>query len=96
MKKLALEDLQVESFHTSPEELPDRGTVKGYSGIDTFCETWNGAATCYPNFTCNGVCESGPGGQCTQTCGPYTCSESYDHTFCDCDTVNDYTCYTQC
>ncbi|HEU0015637.1 MAG TPA: hypothetical protein VFQ45_18315 [Longimicrobium sp.] len=88
MKKLALEDLQVDSFETMPEETEGRGTVRAHDDTDY--------GTCYPRYTCTGACESGPGVGCTQTCHPFTCSESYDYTFCDCDTLNDYTCPGNC
>ncbi|HEV3052155.1 MAG TPA: hypothetical protein VGX50_17735 [Longimicrobium sp.] len=79
MKKLRLEDLDVESFDTTrvPEE--QRGTVQGHSGGLNSC-------FCASFANCSG--DSG--------CHPYTCSESYDYTFCGCDTEYDYTCRTQC
>jgi hypothetical protein len=84
MKKLRLEDLSVESFDTrkTPEE--ERGTVHAHTGgYDTNCI-----------YTC-GHCESFV--ECSITCHPYGCSESYDYTFCNgCDTVNFYTCPGEC
>lgn len=84
MKKLRLEELSVESFDTTRSADDGRGTVRGHSGNEgTYCI-----------YTC-GHCESFV--ECTNdSCHPYTCSESYDYTFCDCNTENDYTCYTQC
>lgn len=35
--------------------------------------------------------------ECTRdTCGPFTCSGSYDYTFCDCNTLNNFTCPDNC
>lgn len=73
MKKLQLDDLAVESFATADEDGESRGTVRAHSGGDnTYC-----IATC-------GHCESFF--ECSETCGPHTCSGSYDYTFCGEDT----------
>ena len=62
--KLNLEDLQVESFDTTPQTLKQNGTVFGFSheceSEDTECTTCDPTAFNPP--TCNG-CTSG-------SCGP--------------------------
>jgi hypothetical protein len=68
MRKLALklDELQVESFRTSPGEQPVQGTVRGHQEGDSeyYCPT----TSCPTQFgnTCQGTCD-GP------TCGGQVC-----------------------
>lgn len=98
--KLDLDDLQVESFHTTPGSARlDGGTVQGYTGeqcIPTVegptCSTCQGW-TCDPS--CNGTCG---GASCDptscSTCGGATCDSTCNCATCPgdvCDTS--FGCY---
>ena len=72
MKKLALDELAVDSFVTTSTTTPRRGTVRaqaaeGCSVGVTFGCTLNGQS-CFTNCTCEWSC----GGSCDFTC-PDTC-----------------------
>ena len=66
--KLHLEDLRIDSFHTTPSEKP-RGTVFGEQ-----CTCWTacgqntcpGCPTC--DASCNGTCYASCNGSCAATC----------------------------
>ena len=80
MKKLTLnlDDLQVESFETIPENIQGQGTVFGYDSLDPTTPCF-GCNTANPNvWTCPGSnCGGGGGGGGTEVytvCfGPETC-----------------------
>jgi hypothetical protein len=77
--KLHLEDLQIDSFQTTPPERP-RGTVFGEQCTCHTACSCPGCPTC--DASCNGTCA----GSCYGSCGD-TCDNS-------CGGTCDYSCYT--
>jgi hypothetical protein len=86
MKKLTLacDDLRVESFDTTADAAPPRGTVQAHATFypdetcdPTACASCGG--TCYGQYTCPGY------NTCRETCyGWYTCN-GYDTCYsCNC------------
>ncbi len=85
--KLHLEDLQIDSFQTTPAEKP-KGTVFGEQCTCYTQCTCPGCPTC--DASCNGSCDASCNGTCGASCGA-TCGGTCDWT-CGGDTC-DYTCY---
>jgi hypothetical protein len=97
MKKLRLhlEDLQIDSFHTTPAEKP-KGTVFGEQctcytqctcpGCPTCDASCNGTCGGTCNASCNGTCDASCNGTCGTgdwTCGgPNTCAGSCNVSEC--------------
>ncbi|HET7234229.1 MAG TPA: hypothetical protein VFJ16_29720 [Longimicrobium sp.] len=77
--KLALEDLQIDSFSTTPVKRA-KGTVYGEQCTCPTACTCPGCPTC--DASCNGTC----GGTCDASCNG-TCGDS-----CNCGTVYDASC----
>ena len=78
--RLALEDLSVESFDSTPSRHPASGTVRGHQQTETCFNTACG--TCYTvEYYCgdslDGTCD---GTLCVRTCGPGECPVTYDAT----------------
>jgi hypothetical protein len=93
VKKLKIDELQVESFPTSVETVM-RGTVIGHysednyiSCVPVYCQTQEGFATCAPDQCTGGGTTSenetlcGGTDQGTNCCHPY--NQSLDWTYCD-------------
>lgn len=78
--KLALDDLSVETFDTSPARR-EKGTVMGEQ--ECTCPT---ACTCPTCPTCCNTCEA----SCPYTCDDATCPETCD------DTCDNFTCLYTC
>jgi len=80
--KLQLDDLQVDTFQTTPAQKP-KGTVFGEQcTCHTNC-TCPGCPTCYAS--CNGTCDASCNGSCGATCDA------------SCNGTCDWTCdYAQC
>ena len=83
---LSLDDLQVESFHTTPEKKKEgQGTVYGYITQDlTLCDTCTDStcgSTC--DSTCSSTCSSTGGSTCSSTCSS-TCDSTCDSTCSGC------------
>jgi hypothetical protein len=84
--RLTLEDLQIDSFSTTPVRRA-KGTVYGEQCTCPTACTCPGCPTC--DASCNGSCE----GSCHDTCGE-TCEYSCGDTCVGgCETYNGYTCY---
>ncbi len=74
--KLSLDDLEVESFETTPEIADTKGTVVGYGGGTAWGETCVASecgscgGTCFETCgnTCGGTCGRSCGGSCVNTC----------------------------
>ena len=89
--KLKLDDLQVDTFQTTPAS-KEKGTVFGEQ-----CTCWTqcgqntcpGCPTC--DATCNGTCNASCNGTCA-SCGA-SCGGSCDWT---CDWTCDYSCGDSC
>ena len=81
MKKLRLDDLQVDTFDTTPVARKEKGTVVG----EQMC-------TCYTICTCPGcpTCDATCPATCAYTCDDVTCNESCDGT------CAGWTCITRC
>jgi len=74
--RLDLDDLQVESFATTPEPRRDGGTVFGQNHCTCYTQcTCPGCPTCDAscNGTCGGTCDASCNGNCGGTCG-HTCA----------------------
>lgn len=97
MKKLKIEELQVDSFATSAQTMK-RGTVVGHNTADglscnTYCETEANRASCSP-AQCTGttggttsqnspLCGgTGPNTNCCDPYGPSLAATNCDDTFC--------------
>jgi len=96
--RLHLDDLAVESFETTPQPTPRRGTVDAYATIRQgtcpvrYCEPTD-AATCYytcDDATCAATCANTCPNTCAQTCDDPSCANTCAYT---CD---DYTCAWDC
>ncbi len=91
--KLSLDDLEVESFETTPEITDTKGTVMGYgvNGFEDTCPTECTCDTCVCPGTggnsCGGTCVS----TCVSTCG--TCGGTCGNT---CGNTCDGTCLATC
>lgn len=96
MKKLRIDDLQVDSFRTSADPAGIRGTVRGQSGDyndtcfaqNTLCGYQCGwsqlGQNCHPmTGTCNPATAEGE--SCNWTCNFRECNSGYDGT---CDGYN--------
>ena len=84
--KLRLDDLQIDSFHTTAPERP-KGTVFGEQCTCYTQCTCPGCPTCAAS--CNGTCDA----SCNGTCGGASCGASCYGT---CDWTCDYTCGDTC
>lgn len=96
MKKLtlALEDLRIDSFDTTPAAR-EKGTVVGqqyYTLYEThcpsFCLEYGGGGTCAGLPTCAATCAQ----TCPQTCDDLTCAETCGRS---CYGTCEYTCRCQ-
>ena len=74
--KLTLEDLQIESFSTTPVKR-EKGTVYGEQCTCVTACTCPGCPTC--DASCNGTCGATCNASCYGTCGD-TCNCTYDYT----------------
>lgn len=77
MKKLKLDELRVDSFHTSSTEAGARGTVHGHYSVDGTCVLSRGGS-CDP--TCPDSCAATCQGSCWISCAGNTCDVT-----CSCD-----------
>ena len=86
--KLRLDDLQVDTFQTTPVE-KQKGTV---FGEQCTCRTQCTCPGCYTcDASCNGTCGASCNGTCGATCDA-SCYGSCDYT-CDCSNFScNYTC----
>lgn len=73
---LDLDQLQVESFDTSGDELARRGTVHG--NADCTCQCCETDFTACGQNSCAGTCAA----SCNGTCNEYTCAGCYQTDFC--------------
>jgi hypothetical protein len=89
--RLKLEDLQIDSFSTTPVK-KEKGTVYGEQCTCRTACTCPGCPTC--DASCNGTCDASCNGTCVASCNG-TCGDS-----CGCPTYDDscnscyYGCYT--
>ena len=83
--RLHLEDLQIDSFQTTPAEKP-KGTVFGEQCTCYTQCTCPGCPTC--DASCNGTCDASCNGTCDASCNG-TCGVS-------CNYSCDYTCGDTC
>jgi hypothetical protein len=93
MKKLRIEDLQVESFQTVTAQQELRGTVHPHqepcTGARTGCGSNEGSydiLTCPGTASDDGFCGGGTGAE-SGCCHPY--GPSLDWTFCETECCND-------
>jgi len=70
--RLQLEDLQIDSFSTTPVQKKDKGTVFGEQCTCPTACTCPGCPTCDPS--CNGTCGASCGATCDFSCDG-TCDE---------------------
>jgi hypothetical protein len=70
--KLQLEDLQIDSFQTTPAEKP-KGTVFGEQCTCYTNCTCPGCPACYAS--CNGTCDASCNGTCGASCACGICRE---------------------
>jgi hypothetical protein len=90
--KLQLDDLQVDTFQTTPAEKP-KGTVFGEQCTCYTNCTCPGCPTCYAscNGTCGGTCDGTCGASCAGTCD--TCGDACGTWDASCGGYScDYTC----
>jgi hypothetical protein len=91
--KLQLEDLQIDSFQTTPAERP-KGTVFGEQCTCYTQCTCPGCPTC--DASCNGTCDASCNGTCDATCNGcsgFTCDLSCDGY---CPDTGRNTCFRTC
>lgn len=70
MKKLALQDLAVESFDTSPAGAERPGTVRAHDSLLT-------AQPSCPNLTCAADCSGQPVATCDTSCMTAPCAYTF-------------------
>src|SRR3712207_2363061 len=86
--RLELEDLQIDSFSTTPVK-KEKGTVYGEQCTCPTACTCPGCPTC--DASCNGTCDASCNGTCDASCNG-TCGDS-----CGCGTWDScYSCYYGC
>jgi hypothetical protein len=77
--RLKLEDLQIDSFSTTPVK-KEKGTVYGEQCTCPTACTCPGCPTC--DASCNGTCGASCNGTCDASCNDFTCGDT-----CNCETV---------